>query len=125
MVVAVMALALVLASTLAASEHAAGHHHAASSAVQGGLAHSSDSPDADSGPECLHTGHGHEDGSTGESGCGTDSCNVLCNGGCALLAAAAVMEHSVSAAPATALAVLLDCAEPGGLERPPKASGPA
>src|SRR5262245_29570731 len=89
-VAAVMTLALVLACTLAAYEHAAGHHHAAPSAVQGGFAHSSGSPDADSGAECMHTGHVHEDGATGESGCCTDSCNFMCNGGCAILAAAAV-----------------------------------
>jgi hypothetical protein len=124
-VAAAMTLALVLACTLSAYEHAAGHHHAASHAAQGGLAHNSDSPDADGGPECLHAGHVHGDGATGESGGGTDSCNFMCNGGYAILAAAAVMEHALSAAPATELRVLLDCAEPSTLERPPRASIPA
>jgi hypothetical protein len=124
-VAAVMTLALALACTLAAYEHAAGHHHAASSAVHGGLAHSSDSTDADSGLEWHHAGHDHESGAAGESGCSSDSCNFMCNGGCAILAAAAVMEHPLSAAPATELATLIDSADPSGPERPPKPSIPA
>jgi hypothetical protein len=49
----------------------------------------------------------------------------MCNGGYAILAAPAMMEHPLSAAPATELAVLIDRAELGGFERPPKPSVPA
>ncbi len=121
MVAAMMTLALVLACTLAAYDHAAGHPHSAANAAQSGLAHSFD---ADSGPGHLHAGHGHEDGAADESGCATGCCNIMC-AGCAILVAAAVIEHPVAAAPATELAVLRDSAEPSGLERPPKASVPA
>jgi len=127
MVAAVMTLALVLASTFAVCEHAAGHPHAASSAWHDGLALAPDAGhDATVHEHAAYGDHAdHQDGATDGSGCGTGSCNCLCAGGCALLVAAAVMEHSPSAAPATGLAVLTDSAEPGGLERPPKLSLPA
>jgi hypothetical protein len=123
MVAAVMTLALVLATALAAHEHAAGHHHVAASAAHHSHAHNSDGFDDRSGPG--HVQATHEDGTTRESGCGTDPCNCMCTGGCAILAAAAVMESPLPAAPAIELAVPIDGTAPDGVERPPKASIPA
>jgi hypothetical protein len=125
MVAAAMTLALLLASTLAAYAHAAGHHHAARGAAHDGLAHSVHGPDDGTAPDQPQAGHAHEDGPTDESGCGGETCNFMCTGGCALLVAADMMERAPPAAPATELAVLLASAEPGGPERPPKASLPA
>jgi hypothetical protein len=122
---AVTALALLLASGMGAYAHAAGHgqHVGAQVAVVGDAA-----PQAEHHAPASDAPAGHVDGALDRSDTGhsfPDSCDTICHGGQAILAATPVVPHPTLCRPVVQSAAAFDGAEPGGLERPPKALLPA
>jgi len=121
---AVMALALMVASVVGAYAHAAGHgspstEHAVAAADAGNHAgqhrgHRSEPATSKPG----HVGHAHDGGGLEQTP--FDSCDSICHGVQAILAAAVIVPHPALCAPPIQSASALDSAEPGGLDRPPK-----
>jgi hypothetical protein len=135
-VAAMTTFAVIIAPAFAAYAHAAGHRHSAGhlaghwaqSAPALGSHAEEGSGDAHAGHGYTghgHAGHGHDLGGSDTPGTSVDTCNVLCKGGFANLVATPLIEHPLATAHAAEPAFSLAGAEPGGLERPPKASVPA
>jgi hypothetical protein len=140
---AAVALALAVAHAVGAYAHAAGHQlpHAGHPVVIQSAAMAGTQPHADHGgegaqhapasvvlaPDRDHA-HGPADGGQGEDhhpGHSLDSCDTICHGGQAILAAAPVVPAPLLAAPSIEPAAALHGADPGGLDRPPKPFRPA
>jgi hypothetical protein len=124
----VTALALMVACVVGAYAHAAGH--ALPSAEDGTVVvgdgdhaghHAPLSKTATAKPG--HTGDAHDCDGTGYSH--PDCCDTICHGGQAILGAAILVPHLTLNAPLMQLVDASDGAEPGGLDRPPKALPPA
>ena len=122
---AVTALALLLASGIGAYTHAAGHGHAEAQAAEVGDGghHAGHHAPASVSPAGGHVGGAVDRGDTGHSY--PDCCDTICHGGQAILAAATVVPHPPLYVPLIQSAAAFDGAEPGDLERPPKALLPA
>jgi hypothetical protein len=122
---AVTALALLLASGTGAYAHAAGHgqHEAQAPGVGDAAPHAGHHAPASDAPTAGHVDGALERSDTGHSY--PDCCDTICHGGQAILAAAPVVPHPALCQPVVQPAAAFDGAEPGGLERPPKALLPA
>jgi hypothetical protein len=122
---AVTALALLVASGMGAYAHAAGHgQHEAQAAAAGDAApHAEHHAPASNVPATGHVDGGLDRSDTGHSF--PDSCDTICHGGQAILATTPLVPHPTLSRPVVQSAAAFDGAEPGGLERPPKALLPA
>lgn len=125
---AVTALALVVACVVGAYAHAAGHAlpsaaHGAAMVGDGGHAGHHAPLSKMATPAPGQTGGAHDCDGTGHSH--PDYYDTICHGGQAILAAAMLVPHPTLYAPLIQSAAAFDGAEPGGLDRPPKALPPA
>jgi hypothetical protein len=128
LVAAVAALALVFAQLIGAYAHAAGHDHASGHAACAHLhghhatAAHDDGPAAPSGGDqgALDKAQ-HDDDRALHSA----SCDFLCHGGIAILAAAGFSYVDPTPPYTSAVAVIADPSPPPSLERPPRSSARA
>jgi hypothetical protein len=124
---AAIVLALLVASAIGAYAHAAGHgrHAEAQAAAAGDAGHHA----AHHTPASDSLSPGHVDGALDRGDTGPsfpDCCDTICHGGQAILAAPPVVPHPAPHyVPLVQSAAAFDGAEPGGLDRPPKALRPA
>ncbi len=130
---ALTALALVTACVIGAYAHAAGHTSPPAERTEAGSGpdgaaghrHGPAAKAAATEPRDLGHDHGHSHDGDGTSHSHLDCCDTICHGGQAILATDALVLPTSHTVPVIGSGSAFAAAEPGGLDRPPKALRPA